>query len=144
MLVVREAYLTLKQMEQIGIPDVSADFDEDMNMRRKSAGEATIQLCKKPYVPLYEENNIDSPAAYYFPGKEVIIPTGLNALKERIYDDWDHLDPAQDTMKYLPASNKQVAQLYSYLNHFVTSSGVVTEPALGFLSSVNSLLFSVC
>lgn len=141
MLVVREAYLTMKQMEQIGIRDASAAFDEEMQMRKKIADDAARQLSNNPYVPLFEENNMDSPAGYYFPGKEVIIPAGINGLIERIFDEWDRLDPGQATMKYLPASSKQVAQLHTYLNQFVKSNGVVTEPAFGFMSSVHSLLF---
>lgn len=141
MLVVREAYLTIKQMEQIGIQDASAAFDEEMQMRKKIADDAARRLSNNPYVPLFEENNMDSPAGYYFPGKEVIIPAGINGLIERIFDEWDRLDPGQATMKYLPASSKQVAQLHTYLNQFVKSNGVVTEPAFGFMSSVHSLLF---
>ena len=138
MLVVREAYLTSEQMEQIGIP---AALDTDMDIRKKSAEDAVGQLCQNPYIPLFEEDNMESPAAYYFPGIEVIIPAGVNNLKKRIYDEWDRLIPGRDAMKYFPASSKQVMQLHSYLNQFVKANGTIMEPAFQFLSTVDSLFF---
>lgn len=141
MLVVREAYLTIKQMENIGIQDVTAAFDADMDIRKKCAENAARKICAAPYFPLYKENNTSTPIAYYFTDEEVIIPTGLNELKQRIYAEWSHLDSDGAVAEYPSASNKQTAHLHSYLNQLIKSDGVVTEPALSFLSSVDYLLF---
>lgn len=141
MLVVREAYLSLKQMEQIGIPGVSAALDRDMKMRKQEAEDAVRQLCQNPYIPLFEKDQMDSRAAYYFPGPEVIIPAGVNELEKSIYDEWNDPDADKDAMKYFPASYQQVVQLHAYLSQLIKSNGAVTEPGFEFLTSVDSLLF---
>lgn len=147
MQVVREAYLTVRQMDLIGIQDFSSAFDVDMNIRKNCAEDAAKQICAARYFPLYEENDMGSAVAYYFADEQVIVPTGLNALKERIYVEWgssglgQRPDPDKTVTRYLPASSKQAAHLHSYLNQFIKSNGVVTEPALSFLSSIDYLLF---
>lgn len=139
--VVREAYLTSKQMERIGIPDASAVYSEDMKEQKRAAAHAAKELCENPYFPLYEESDMSSPAAYYFTGEGVIIPAGDNALKKKIYDEWRHLMPGQTEQKYLSASNDQTARLHTYLNQFLRSNGTVKEPSFSFLRLVDYLLF---
>ncbi len=139
--VVREAYLTSKQMERIGIPDASAVYSEDMKEQRRAAAHVAKELCESPYFPLYEESDMSSPAAYYFTGEGVIIPAGDNALKKKIYDEWRHLMPGQTEQKYLSASNDQTARLHTYLNQFLRSNGTVKEPSFSFLRLVDYLLF---
>lgn len=46
--VVREAYLTSKQMERIGIPDASAVYSEDMKEQRRAAAHVAKELCESP------------------------------------------------------------------------------------------------
>lgn len=145
MLEIREAYLTIRQMKNIGIDTA---FDDDMNIQkqRESAENAAKQICAKPYFPLYEKNNMKKSIAYYFTAEGVIIPTGLNELKRKIYDRWDHLDAKKgfdddNIVEYRSASNNQTAHLYAYLNQFIKPNGFVTEPELSFLSSVDYLLF---
>lgn len=149
MLVVREAYLTKKQMESMGIQDGTGTLDEDMSRRtnRAAAGETARQLWEKPYFPLYEGDHMDSPAAYYFTSEKVIVPIGLeeNGLKEKIYTEWSRMylgqgfASDQTEARYLSASEQQTARLYSYLRQLISSDGVIRVPALDFLSQTRYL-----
>lgn len=141
MQVVREVYLSLKQLRQIGVQEVSDQLNGDMEKRKKSAENAARRLYEKPYFPLYEQKDPGHPAAYYFPNKKVIIPAGLNELKKRIHEEWSHLGTGQPAVEYEPASGGAAARLHSYLSQFVKSDGTVTEPAFAFLSSVDYLLY---
>lgn len=146
-MVVREAYLTVKQMERIGIKIEKSVLDSDIDVQKQKARDASIQMQEIPYFPLYEKNDSDHPAAYYFTSQEVIIPAGLSELKQNIYEEWSRLDLEKEsgshkfTEKYPSASNQQIHHLYSYLLQFMKSDGTVTESALSFLSSVDYLLF---
>lgn len=146
-MVVREAYLTIKQMEHIGIEMEESALKPDIDEQKQKARETAIQMQGIPYFPLYTEKNKDRPVAYYFTDPEVIVPTGLNELKQNIYEEWSRLDLEKGigshkaAEKYPSASNQQIYRLYSYLLQFIKSDGTTAEAALSFLSSVDGLLF---
>lgn len=127
-MVVRDAYLSEGQMKKIGIWDKQNKLDAEGDRRRRLALEAAGRVGGSAFFPLYEEENMRVPAVCYFTGEEVMIPTALDRLTEKIYKG------------LRPASLSQTIQLRSLLNRFVTSDGTVTEPGLSFLTSVDCLL----
>lgn len=147
--IVREAYLTKKQMESMGIPDGAGVFDEDVNRQEERAAALAEagQIFQNPYIPLYEKERMSRPAAYYFTGEKVIIPVGLeeNGLKEKIYTEWSrrYLEPGADSdqadVRYPSASESQTARLHAYLRQFIGADGAVKEPALDFLAMTGYL-----
>lgn len=138
MLVVREAYLTTKQMEHIGAKLNKAMPGPDK--RKQRAEEAARAICGSSYFPLYaKDKGGDAPIAWYFTGQRVIIPTGLNELRQKIYEEWSLPEPEKGI--YRAASKEQAGRLRSYLSQFIKSDGQVTEPAFRFLSSFEYLLF---
>lgn len=138
MLVVREAYLTIKQTEHIGAKINKAMPDSDK--RKQRAENAARTMCGIPYFPLYAKNHGgDTPAAYYFTGQRVIVPTGLNELRQKIYEEWSCPNPEKG--KYPAATKEQAGRLRSCLSQFIKPDGQVTEPAFRFLSSFEYLLF---
>lgn len=146
-MIVREVYLTQKQMERIPIQPEMPALDPDIDSQKQKAGNAAVQMQRRLYFPLYAEKDRDHPAAYYFTSQEVILPAGLNELKQDIYNEWGRLDLKKGSTfhktkeKYLSASNQQIYQLYTYLLQFIKSDGTVAESAFRFLPSVDYLLF---
>lgn len=127
-MVVRDAYLSERQMKKIEIWDNQNELDAEGDRRRRLALEAAGRVDGSPFFFLYEEKDMHVPAACYFTGEEVIIPTALDRLTEKIYKG----------MRL--ASRSQTMQLRSLLNRFVRSDGTVTELGLSFLASVDCLL----
>jgi len=130
---IKEAYLTEKQMQDIGGQPAASGQD-----RSQEAEDAARRLCGLRYFPLYENREMSGPAAYYFTRERVILPTGPNELAKKMRRRQESSGGAAE---YAPASHEQAARLHAYLDRFIRSDGTVTEPLFEFLSSAGCLIF---